>query len=125
MNEYDGFVTHTSATTSAYVQVGPQRIQRKRTKGWRMPDGAVYVGRPSQWGNPFIVEPFMGGWAVDGPDGHLDVYETRGAAIARAVEEFRALSPADVSPLRGRDLVCWCPLTVPCHADLLLRWANA
>lgn len=31
----------------------PQRIQCKRTAGWRMPDGAVYVGRPSRWGNPF------------------------------------------------------------------------
>ena len=31
----------------------PRRIQRKRTKGWRMPEGAVYVGRPSAFGNPF------------------------------------------------------------------------
>jgi hypothetical protein len=23
----------------------PKRIQRKRTNGWRMPAGAVYVGR--------------------------------------------------------------------------------
>lgn len=34
----------------------PRRIQRKRTKGWRMPDGAIYVGRPTKWGNPFRVE---------------------------------------------------------------------
>lgn len=33
------------------------RIQRKRTKGWRMPPGAVYVGRPSAYGNPFVVAP--------------------------------------------------------------------
>lgn len=26
----------------------PQRIQRKRTKGWQMPEGAIYVGRPSR-----------------------------------------------------------------------------
>lgn len=32
---------------------GPVRIQRKRTKGWRMPEGAVYVGRPGPFGNPF------------------------------------------------------------------------
>lgn len=31
----------------------PKRIQRKRTKGWRMPSNAVYVGRPTKWGNPF------------------------------------------------------------------------
>jgi hypothetical protein len=35
--------------------VSPQRIQRKRTKGWRMPEGAVYVGRGTKWGNPFVV----------------------------------------------------------------------
>lgn len=33
--------------------MSPQRIQRKRTRGWRMPEGAVYVGRPTKWGNPF------------------------------------------------------------------------
>lgn len=40
----------------------PRRIQRRRTKGWRMPEGAVYVGRAGvgsgQWGNPF----YAGGW---------------------------------------------------------------
>lgn len=30
----------------------PKRIQRKRTKGLRMPDNAVYVGRGSKWGEP-------------------------------------------------------------------------
>lgn len=30
-----------------------KRIQRKRTKGWRMPEGAVSVCRPGIWGNPF------------------------------------------------------------------------
>ena len=33
----------------------PIRIQRKRTKGWRMPPNTVYVGRPMIWGNPFGV----------------------------------------------------------------------
>ena len=32
-----------------------QRIQRRRTKGWRMPEGAIYVGRPTIWGNPYRV----------------------------------------------------------------------
>lgn len=34
-------------------RMSPKRIQRTRLKGWRMPEGAVYVGRPSEWGNPF------------------------------------------------------------------------
>ena len=29
----------------------PKRIQRKRTKGWRMPENTVYVGRPSKFRN--------------------------------------------------------------------------
>jgi hypothetical protein len=32
---------------------------------------------------------------------------------------------ADMVSLRGRDLACWCPLDQPCHADVLLRLANA
>jgi hypothetical protein len=31
----------------------PKRIQRKRTRGWRIPPNTVYVGRPTKWGNPF------------------------------------------------------------------------
>ena len=33
-----------------------KRIQRKRVKGWKMPENTVYVGRPTKWGNPFRVE---------------------------------------------------------------------
>lgn len=32
----------------------PQGIQLRRTKGWRLPAGAVSVARPGRWGNPFI-----------------------------------------------------------------------
>lgn len=49
----------------------PQRIQRKRVKGWRMPKGAVYVGRPSKWGNPFEAYkcPCCGYWDVRDDNG--------------------------------------------------------
>ena len=33
----------------------PQRVQRRRTKGWRMPENTVYVGRGSKWGNPYVI----------------------------------------------------------------------
>jgi len=37
----------------------PQRIQLKRTKGWKLPEGAVNVARHSsgkgKWGNPFRI----------------------------------------------------------------------
>lgn len=38
--------------------MSPQRIQRKCTKGWRTPEGAMFVGRPTRWGNPFRVGDF-------------------------------------------------------------------
>jgi len=36
--------------------VRPRRIQRQRTAGWRLPPEAVYVGRPTVYGNPFPIE---------------------------------------------------------------------
>lgn len=121
--------------------MSPKRIQRKRSKGWRMPEGAVYVGRPTKWGNPWSPK----GYYDAGYAGSLDV------AIAACIENYRAwmtrtrsmwtgdvpcgplkhpdgsvhMEPFDVSPLRGKDLACWCPLGQPCHADVLLEIANA
>ncbi len=83
----------------------PKRIQRKRTKGWRMPPNAVYVGRPTKWGNPF------------------DVAKTgRVPAVLRFACEVAPL--LDLSELRGKDLACWCRLDQECHADVLLELAN-
>jgi hypothetical protein len=87
----------------------PQRIQRKRTKGWRMPANAVYVGRPTKWGNPFEV------W--------------RDGDLFQCVTKFRdAVTPLHSAiirrELRGKDLACWCALDQPCHAAVLLKIAN-
>ncbi len=71
-----------------------------------IPTGAVYIGRPSKWGNPFII----------GRDG------TR----AEVIEKYRAWlarSGLDPHELHGHDLVCFCaPLA--CHGDILLELAN-
>ena len=58
-------------TLSAEPTAHPQRIQRKRTKGWRMPEGAVYVGRPTKYGNPFEAYkcPCCGHWDVRDDNG--------------------------------------------------------
>ncbi|CAB4164394.1 Protein of unknown function DUF4326) [uncultured Caudovirales phage] len=89
----------------------PHRVQRKRTKGWKMPDNTVYVGRPTRWGNPCRCE--------ETPNGKLD--------HAESVRMFKAL-PINKSvvkqELRGKNLACWCPLDKPCHADVLLEIAN-
>jgi uncharacterized protein DUF4326 len=119
----------------------PERIQRKRAKGWRMPPGAVYVGRPSRWGNPFAVtKTFEGVWAVIEPDDMDRVwvsYASQPHALRQAVELYRIhtgpmgnheFDTDDLlhlrSELAGKDLVCWCPLDQPCHADVLLEIAN-
>lgn len=88
----------------------PTRIQRKRTKGWRMPAGAVYVGRGSMWGNPFKATD------DDGSGVH--------PAIRFACEVAPLMAANVLAPLRGKDLACWCSLDEPCHADVLLELAN-
>lgn len=110
----------------------PQRIQRKRIKGWRMPPGAVYVGRPTIWGNPWrVVDCGRHGIVVQ--DSVRNWYPSSHAVGHRfAVVQFRRwLNRSDfakrllrVETLRGRDLACWCPLDRPCHADVLLELAN-
>lgn len=126
-----------------------ERIQRKRTAGWRMPEGAVYVGRPSRWGNPFRI---YRGHSLIGPTwsrargawGHVNTSEciygyvtTSGQMdVQEAVDQYRGLMNLRardepdrlrgwLAPLRGHDLACWCPLSSPCHADVLLEIANA
>lgn len=101
----------------------PIRIQRKRTKGWRMPEGAVYVGRPSKWGNPWPV----GGWVRIG-DSAMPC-EIRTARDAATLFRLQAMGSATLQEnarkeLRGKDLACWCRVGSPCHADVLLELVN-
>ena len=98
----------------------PKRIQRKRTQGWRMPEGAVYVGRPTKWGNPFGLGGFTLFGHPYGPQTRDDVVTL--FRFSKDVPDYRA---AVRDELRGKALVCWCPLGEPCHADVLLEWANA
>ena len=84
------------------------RVFNKRTDGALIPDGAVYVGRPSKWGNPFPVK-----------------LHGRHAAVALYREWLK--TAAEAGPLRAairhgelheRDLVCWCA-PEECHAHVL------
>jgi hypothetical protein len=34
----------------------PKRIQRSRSKGWKMPANAIYVGLPTVWEHPYVVD---------------------------------------------------------------------
>lgn len=105
----------------------PKRIQRKRTKGWKMPEGAVYVGRPTRWGNPFFVGHHCQTYkeAVDKYAHYMLPYSHHGEYSSMV--DFM-LSETNLSEmmneLAGKDLACWCPLDRPCHADFLLEMAN-
>ncbi len=111
--------------------VTPKRIQLKRTKGWRKPEGAITVARPSKWGNPFRV----GEWVrLDYSQLPVQITPTVAVVLFLAKlgsvlageegEAQRAHLESDLAPLRGHDLACWCPLDQPCHADVLLELAN-
>ena len=99
----------------------PIRIQRKRTKGWRMPPNTVYVGRPSlRWGNPYTVN----GYYVSGYSGTPT--EARQMCVDRFEAEMTDFKRLAVKRLlAGKNLACWCPLDQPCHADVLLKIANS
>lgn len=71
---------------------------------------AVFVGRPSKWGNRFRI----------GRDG------TRDEVIAKYEEWFRSQTVLieSLKELRGKDLVCFCA-PQRCHAEVLLKFANS
>lgn len=119
-------------------QTAPRRIQRRRTKGWRAPEGSVYVGRPSVWGNPYRVERVgKTTWHVMHGSWLCQTFRSRTGIEARdyAVQRLNRLLFDHRDPwggperirreLAGRDLMCWCPEAQPCHADVLLAIANS
>lgn len=82
------------------------KVLNKRKDG--VPKGAVYVGRPSKWGNPFTV-------GIHGDRDHcIQLYKER--LITSGLIN-------DIEELRGKDLVCWCAPEA-CHGDVLLELAN-
>lgn len=106
----------------------PKRIQRKRTKGWRMPPNTVCVTRPGKFGNPFAgpgaVESFRAMMREDW-DYLCRIEPNRVHAVG--VGHFahrREMIRRSLSQLRGKNLACYCPLDKPCHADVLLELAN-
>lgn len=113
----------------------PKRIQLRRTKGWRKPDGAVVVARPSRFGNPFTMAAYAEAIGVPVPLGEarkvcVDAFrdwlsgDTWAAGSGPEWEHRLADYLAAIPDLAGRDLACWCPLDQPCHADVLLELAN-
>lgn len=96
----------------------PKRVQLRRTKGWRMPENTKKVTRPGPFGNPFKVHS---------KDDEMGLKKT----AAQAVEDFEnwLWTQPDLcvrirKELRAKNLACFCKLEAPCHADVLLKFAN-
>ena len=125
----------------------PDRIQLKRTRGWRLPEGAVSVGRPSRWGNMFkigglVEEP--GPWKgpavprgsglppgtyqardILGQDYTYEIRRVRDRADAVALFRAYIRFHDDQWPLHGirrvlagKTLACWCPLPAEGEPDI-------
>ena len=95
-----------------------ERIQRQRSKGYRLPPGAIYVGRPTVYGNPWRIGDPDTGTRPDGSpwDAEDLVRWYRGWMV-----EILRHHPDFLDPLRGHDLACWCRSDQRCHADTLLE----
>ena len=83
------------------------RVYNRHHENW--PQDAVYIGRGSKWGNPFV----------------MGVHGTRDQVIEAYRLWLLRANPLlqDIHELKGKDLVCYCaPLL--CHGDVLLEIAN-
>lgn len=126
------------------MTAGPRRIQRRRARGWSLEaeGGAIYVGRPTRWGNPFTFHHKATGlvrepgvltgqpWEFEGrisgpgnlhpyalPDGPIIRCEVRWATHVELVELYRRIlhreaDPAIRSAWGPRYLTDRCPVEV-------------
>lgn len=97
-------------------QPKPVRIQRRRTRGWKMPPNTVYVGRPTKWGNPVRVRKGSHILTAENAKECYRIWITK--------TEGRSIGYQAGFELRGKNLACWCKPGEPCHADVLLEIAN-
>lgn len=109
----------------------PVRVQLTRRKGFDLQSvskalnglPAVNCARPGKWGNPFPI-------GREGPLGRIAPDNEGAVGFFRAMlsdPELRSAAgyPTDLSPLRGKNLACFCGPKEFCHCDVLLEVANA
>lgn len=112
----------------------PKRIQRQRTKGWKMPPNTVSVTRPGPYGNPYTIKSAREA-GYRGTDEELaqmcvnmfrrDWNETLSSSRLHPRHPPMPFGkPVYLGPLIGKNLACWCKPGQPCHADVLLELAN-
>lgn len=109
----------------------PQRIQRKRTKGWRKPPNSVIVTRPGKYGNPFHT--LATGMPVN-KEFCATIHRLwiNGELEPELAALFLGDTPMPAPPthdeirrdLAGKNLACYCNEDQYCHGDNLLPIAN-
>lgn len=110
----------------------PVRVQRRRTKGYRLPPNTRCVDRSTRYGNLYRVDVFgralanelfqrsiEGYWSPQGiPDDLIDqAYEIHCETWRRARDGYYNFP-------RGVDAACFCAEDEACHGDTLLARAN-
>lgn len=107
------------------------RIQRKREKGWRMPENTIYVGRPTKWGNPmkiigkkafiqrFHQKEFVPYDNIEHENIQQFVVDWYKSYIKHNIKKYP--KKFNLDELRGKNLSCFCSESHPCHVDVLLE----
>lgn len=114
------------------LKATPRRVRASRAKGAKLPPGAVYIGRPTPYGNPWAVGLKACGCRSAGECSHnafrVETAEEAVGEFRTWIEGARKIQGNRVAQhleaLRGRDLACWCKLDRPCHGDVWLELAN-
>ncbi|CAF2379329.1 unnamed protein product [Rotaria sp. Silwood2] len=111
-NSSSSFSTNTNTSADVSSNVIPETTNKPRTQvvHCRKSNYDVYIGRPSDWGNPFVI----------GRDGdRADVIRKYRSWIMRQPD----LLARAKKELRGRRIACWCKPEA-CHGDILAEIAD-
>ena len=127
--------------TLEYEYQGPKRVQR--TEDWKPSKDAVWVGPRSKFNNPFgtpqghatgarqnmvdefrewLTKPLL--WRRTAAEGWTWVSPGNWTSFLGVPYADRQVFLDNLESFRGKDLVCRCPISQPCHADVLLELAN-
>lgn len=98
-----------------------RRLQRSRTKTPGIPEGCIYVGRPTIWGNPAKIGSEYNGRIIED---NMDAVEAFYQYCIQMATENPYGFAAWIRPLVGKDVCCWCSPDQRCHADVLLYFAS-
>lgn len=104
----------------------PTRIQRKRTKCFKLPPNTICINRGTMWGNPFTVEEYGRKLAIEVfrqclQSPHLVYCHFDELEATVQFNRFRWMAE-NLYLIREADYVaCFCPVDVACHGDILIE----